>query len=888
MIALKRHKTRWRFILIAELLLSALLSSCVNDDLFISQIEDDNDNIRIRANVMPPEQTRAYYGSSQEPERVTSGLWYFTYPKASNLSFSNAIYERATVDFNASPDDPYTGFAKYINDKGEEKDLKWKHIWDNGTTSNSYYFYLHNINPDFYEDTYTADGSPARTRSYQKITFKDSSPFKAIMPLDKENGSNDIITGECSFWSSDKNKIFDFTLEHRLSLFKLNIEVYPAEDNHLVNLENATVTLNNIYTGLSSFSIYSPKSFSSSTSSSSNYYYGNYTKKDLFTIKGDPEKGEYNWESIEEDPDYTYEGETYRRKIYHSFEFVAPPQTFSGTMPKFTVMVPKEDVTGAETDKGSFVEYTGYLPSSMFNYVEGKLDPAPMATAFAGGYQLTVTASINSPETELHFSPVKVEAWISKGSFTISTNQAGIYNIDDFEKMVKAYNDEDLSELEKYGYTTSDGTFIIQFWNNLELPEFLSDGTPLDGCMPYKYDVFDANINFAFMFNGNIVKLLDERGDLIKELESSNGQLELYGIVSGETKNYTGIRNSQDLKNIIEVCGEDIMPDIHKLLQYGSVSNVDNEIVLDVCADFDIDFNEIFQKLPTSFAGYNVLFDFSNNSALTIVFNDSPSVKLKVDKNTNYNYFTRIAFKKENGIANTEDFLALKKFYNEYYLYCPDILTIFGTKNADKEEWTINLKNDITVKGVDFFYSMTPDVDKGKPEFSIYGRKSSTSSNYYTITVDDEYTPCSINSNSSYLLTMISGTGKSHGLSSANTIASNYNNVSFSNTNYFYNLWYYGRFDREKKKWIFPLYYSTSTHYATWTSVYGQMKIDESVGKYDYEFDFTGLTTEFEVQKAPKSPTDTSTETKKLTLDAQGEETLKHICLGDYWDWINE
>lgn len=883
----KYHKNSL-FRLLMVLVATCGLSSCVNDDLFLSSLDDDDsDNVKIRGVVLPTGETRAFYGSSNEVENVTSGKWYFTYPKESNLSFGNALYGTATVDFDASIDDPTAGFAKYLNANGEYKDLKWKHIWGNGNASSSYYYYLHNILPEYYEETYNDSTSTKRTQSYQKISFNDASPFKKILPLDKVNGTNDIITGYISMTGSSKNKDLNFELSHRMALFKLNIEVYAAQDNFRIKLDRATVKMNNLYTGISSFSINSPSTFYTSSSSSSSLQYGNYVSsiRGEFTIRG---SGDDNpeWESTETIGDYEYDGEVYHKDIYHSLEFVVPPQSLGTSLPKITITVPKEDVTGSRDDIGKFVEYTGIIPSSMFNVknpATGELDPAPIATTFTSGYQLTVTATIDSPETELHFSPVKVEAWLSKGTFTISTNQAGMYNIDDFEKMVRAFNEGNLVELEKYGYQTSDGTYILQFWNNVELPESFVDGTPIKGCMK------DSQIKFAFMFNGNVVKYFDQAGEE-KDLENSVGQLELYNLVTGKDVNYTGVRTMRDFLSVIAICEEEITPDIAKLLPYGTLSNSDNVFILDISDSFNVDVGDIFQKMPAYFGGYNVDFEFRNNAVINVLFPDVDNVKMTVNGNSNLIEFKKLIFKSEyTGISDFDDFRALKLYYNNYYRYYPDLLSLFGTKSETSEDWTFSIINDITMQGEEFFLSMIPDPENGKPNFSMSLRKTTSSSNYYIVTVADEFTPCTLpNSTSSpnYCLSMIQGGRTSN--NPLGTIVSYYNNTTVSTRNYM--LWYYGgRFDRNQKKWIFPLYYaspSSSTYTAIWSNVFGQMIPDEAAGKYDYEFDFTGLTTNFEVRTAPVIENPGTTQTLYLSPDAEGQEMLKHITLGDYWEWL--
>lgn len=857
--------------LCASILMS--LTSCMKDDLGFDRYEGDDGTIRVGAIIQPPGQTRTYYGSDEQ-ETVASGIFYLTYPKAGNETSTNAIYRTATVNFDAISGGSSTGFAYFTNEEGVEKDLKWKHVWNEGKSSKT--FYLHNLDPEQYTETYTETSSNKRTQSYQKVTFKETSPFYSIRPLDKEQGSNDIITGSVSA-TNEVNEL-EFTLNHRLSLLKFNVEVFASEtDNWTVDLSRATVTLSNLYTSLRSFSINSPTSFGTS---SSTYNKGYYTNRAQFTLRGNEDE-DPEWEKVENGSYLAEDGLTYKKITYYSLEFVIPPQDLvSNYIPEFVVMVPKEDVTGAQTDKGQFVEYKGKLPQSMFNVTDGVMGNAPIATTFESGYQLTVSASINSPDTELHFNPVTVEAWINKGTFTINTNQGGIYNLKDFQNMVEAYRAGNRAVVEKYGYKTTDGSFVIQFWSNVEIPQEVLPGVMLSQCM--KPDAADP-IQFLFIFNGNVVKV-PEAGEM-KGLEDTDGQLELYNIVTGLDEKFTGVRTAEEMQYVIEILNGTETSEFHSLRSYAYFDNLENTLIVNVTGNFEMGITEVFQRVPVMSENYNVMFQMSENAEVNIVFSIEDDVKMVLTGSGDSSKISRIVVLPSGnvGVYGMEDFNFLKKCYLEYSQYFSDIMGLFCTKTFATSNWTIYFRTPLTVKGEEFFGALPYDSSSGRPVYDV------NTSEF--ITIEDEFTPCSTKG-TSYLKAMLRGGGNASAYRNEQmgNIVSYYNNADINVRNGY--LWSQGRFDRETKRWIFPMVYLTYPNFicwCNWATVNGKMIPDESENKHEFAFDFKGmLQGYFAVRDLPSDVDPTHTNEIRFYTSKDGEEGLRRLCQGTYFEWLEE
>lgn len=867
-----------------------LCLGCREDDFPGLADGNPEDVIRMGAYVAAEANTRAAGGDRKYMSSgdIDQGTYYLVYSKPTTSSYA---YGQGYVDFGDT-EGPTTGFC-YIMDGSTRKDLKWMAVANHGTSNAT--FYLHNVPNEYY--TFTTNSN----RIYQYYN-KTVNPFQAG-PLDKEFGSNDLLSGSGS--GNNKTGKINIELYHRLALLRIWVKVYGAKaDDWVVNLENAEVSITNLATKVGQFRITSPSTFgyrASGTSNSSSVYgtYNTINTTGIPLVK--PTDSKLHWEEgyPQEGSMTNDEGEEYTVCTYVTQDFVFPPQTIPPTSgygrPKLTIRVPKSDVTGVAGQEG-YVEYSGYLPDVMFTSdSEGNLtSPTPKTLALSSGYILNVTASINSPETDLVFAPAKVEAWISKTTATINTRQGGIYNVKDFNALVDAYQNGRYWELERYGYQDENGDYIFQLWGSLEL-----DKDAITGCMK---SIDPDAPKFAFLFNSYSVTLEEpsQDGTDNKEvLSGSSGELEFYSIVTGNRKTFKGIKTTRDMENFLSCTEQFRMP--AEMLEYAQVSNSDNTISFEIDGSFDIDFGRIIWKIPTQLWGYDVKYSIKPGVTLGIKMPDTTEKVTFTATEDGYDPLKKLMLQSTtSSINNEDDFYLLTKCYNYGAKYFNNSLRPFGTQNATTLAWTLSIRNNLTLDGPRTFLSMRPDPENGKPTYSI----TLSNSSYYVDILDDKV-PSRSNS-TSIIYAMFSGTGRAQtyysmtGSSSSSSVSSSsiigyYNNTTYLKTNYA-NLWQYGRF--ENGKWIISLTYPSSQQYTPYYSaLFGKMIPDEEAGKYDYEFELGPYT--YEVRRFPQiqggSTGTAKTYYKYFTQDGSSAydypssaADLKRVADGTYWIYFEE
>lgn len=871
-------------IIIFILLILGIFSSCIKDDLGIGTelIDVESESITIKANISASENnSRTYYGSD-EVEQISSGDFYLMYPMNEGYNWEYSRYGRAKVSFG-NPEDPTTGYISFEKD-GKTKDLKWKNIVGEG--SNQVYFFMNNIDPDCYSIyNYNVGNSSYKTYYYLQYQFNDKSPYYAS-PLDKTNGSNDLISSGSSSLTSNgyvnasikivnnsPNKSIPVQLFHRMAMIKLDINLYDDGEGYFIDLSRASVKITNLYRKLNTFNLYycTNSSFKKDVDVSYNTYSD---REKPIVMVGETDNGEiYNWDEETFNNEIHLDENGNQFKIYKVQDFIVPPQTLTFSVqytPEIIVTVPKEDVTQDPNDKGSFIEYKGYLPSVMYsaNASGETTSMTPLATTLTSGYVLHLTAFINSPNTELYFAPAKVENWVNKSSFTIKTKQSGIYNKNDFYNLIKCYEEKDLEGLLKYGYKSGD-TFYFQFWASMTL-----DKEAIENSMTHSSD-----LPFTFLFNDFSI-IVEDNGEKTA-LSGLEGQNILYGIVTGQTvSTIDGINSIGALTNLLSLCRPSDnykTPDINALSQYGTLSNYENQWTFELKTNLEVDIEDIFKKIDPTFLGNKFTINYGDYS-IKVRLNDS--MEIITDKNSEIDKFSRMAGNALTGISSPEDFYFLVECYNNYYSAYPSLLSLYGTETTS---WKFTFLNAMTLEGERSFVSMVPDAANDKPSYSI-----STS---YTINFSSDIVPVSTN-NKDYIYSVLSGTGKSTGQTSLSNIVSYYNNSSYNNSNYYY-LWYYGRFDFDNNEWIFPLDYYSGTQYISYSSLFNKMKPDGSAGKYNYKF-YLGNKT-FEVRNMPNDEESPNVSTHYFYQNITGNpsypnsaEDLKRVADGTYWEYFKE
>lgn len=886
---------------LSMLLLSLFCFSCVQDDFSISGVtEDDSDVIRVKAVLSPNVYTRAYYGSREE-EWVSNDTLYITYPRNTvpEETMSYTKYDMGTVIFG-HPEDPETGYA-YFEKDGVMKDLKWRNVKGDGSSSVS--LFIHNIKPENYSITNT--GTDYNTQYKQKYTFKNESNPYVASPLDTVYGSNDLIScGGSSITSSGglsakSGTNLTFNLYHRMALLKLNFEVYGSEDQGMVDLSRAKVYITNLYTTLSTFNLYSCTNSYFRTSNSSSSYQDCLVKdfKDQITIvypkeisNGQEDSGQkgIDWKNVFNIPDYTDENNIAKGKnIYMAQPFVFPPQSITNSnRPKIIVEVPKSDVTGWEGDRDEVVRYTGYLPNIMYEPNESGQMTTPKTTALTSGYVLEVTATINSPNTELSFAPVKVENWVSKSTYSVSTKKAGIYSANDFRKLIDAYQKGRIGELERYGFQsgedpeTGQKTFVFQFWANV----ILDQKEITESMKPGEYVLKDDDISFSFLFNGYSVTLSDEDGNEEddRRLYDLEGQKELYKIVTGQEDDLTfGIDGTEDLKRLIDLChasdGYDA-PDKSELMKYGNLNSYDNSWTFYLKGDAVLDIEDVYQQIDMFFFNGEFKLEREGHSITVNIGNK----QLVCEYGDGYDEFLRLAQTSTTyGITAPGDFYLLTKCYNDFYTIKPEMLKLFAPEPAGWEEtenkndltWTFYFRSSMTVDIDRINVKMRPDSENGKPKYSFYSSGTTYDINFVGST------PFSIKSSSSSTIYYVTaGTGYVSNGSGPSRITTAYKSNNYST------LWSCGYLEDGVWTFSFTQYTTGSTqNVISYSDFFGSMIPDENDGKYDYNFNITqGYV---RVQNCPQG-----TSTRYFSKGGYSssypsdEAAFKRMANGTYWD----
>lgn len=836
-----------------------------------------DDTISIGASVLASENTR---GSYIESGPVVEGTYLLHYRPTSYTS--TTYYKNAFVDFGAS-EGPQIGFAYFMNGD-QRKDLKWRHTYNEGSSSLT--FMLSNLDPATY--------SESNSSSYKHLRFNQApggvsnNPYVAS-PLDEVDGKNDLLIGSASAKSADGR--INFTLSHILSLLKINIEVYAAEsDNWSVNLDNARMFISNLCTTTGAVEMYSSyrSTFYYSTTAATSYSTYGGTYRDVKNVDMRESSGEArNWDKVEKNIQVDGYEEEYHKAVYESKKFVFPPQSIpptntSGTIPSIsgygrpvlTVRVPKYDAVGIESEPGDSIDFIGNIPTIMFNADEDGniIESSPQNIALRSGYQLTITATINSPETVLTFAPVKIERWVSKSTFSIKTKQGGIYSTTDFYDMIDAYNAGDIDRMERYGYRDSEGNFVFQFWASIKLNKDQISGmmVPNGTTKP----------EFSFLLNG-YTATIQESGKEDDELAEIPGQFQLYNIVTGKNTQFNGIQTVSDMRAVINEFNSS-NPRITEILKYGSVNNSDNTVIFNINGSFDIALEEIFQKVdPSKLWGYDIFWNITNGNHVKVKIPDAPELDINLDAGDNHGLLTRLMVTKAYGIYNSDDFYLLLDGYNKYYRYFPEFLSLFGIQNTPNN-WTFYYKAAMNVDGNKAYVSMVPDPDNYKPNYSVSGS--------YNITFVHPKVQCVISGGSTY--NALSGKGYSSAQTGLSTIKNNYTNNTYST------LWNYGYYDMSADKWVFSLRYSTSSttyQYSPYSTIFNGMVPDYENGKYDYEFQ---LVYPARVTSVPSSITDVGTTpgtTMYFFQDGNDSynypntaEDLKRIANGTYWEYYKE
>lgn len=865
-----RYKMNLREVLVCGAML-LVCTSCRDED-FGSDAAETEDQITVQASVVASSYTRSVPYIEQGPVNV-KGTLLLQYRRPGTSS-SNYYYNDAWADFGASEGSD-VGFA-YFMDGDTRKDLKWRHVYGEGSSKQK--FYLSNLDPD----TYTLSSA---YESYEVLVFNkkkngvSNNPYKAG-PLDEINGTNDLLFGSTTANLNDRKINFD--LKHVLSLLKINVEVYGSpNDRHIISLENAEVTITNLYQTLSSFKRTTPESFTridNSTTPSSTSSTGTYKEiGDMVMVNQND--AQRKWADVKAGIPVEGYGETINKTVYSTNRFVFPPQSIPPSplpygysadkdAPKLIIKIPKADVTGNPKDEG-IVTYSGFIPNVMFDAdADGNvLNTNAQTIALRSGYQLNITAMINTPGTELTFAPVKIEAWVSEGTHTITGRQGGIFSAEDFDKFVADYKSGDLWKLEKYGYISDDPDvdYVFQFWNNTKL-----DIDKITNCLKQSGV---QKPSFMFLFNGYTISLT-KNGEVVEELIGGAGQNRLYNLVTGKSAaaNY-GIRNATDMKAFMNIIDNNIFPPLTDLNRYATMDGFENKCKVDITGSFEIDIKDIFMRMYSQFWGYDVEMNIADGQTVTVKVGNKKIVCSSTD---DFNKLQKLCSIQSVGIFSPDDFYFLTDLYNNYYSQYNDILKLYGEKDSNGK-WTFHLMKAMTLDGNKAYVCMTPDPDNGRPNYTVEGG--------YEIVYQHDLVPCTSSSYSTHY-NIWSGTGAARSnTTQMNSLINLYNNSSYNNKNYA-SFWSYGKY--QNGKWTFSFLWGNGMT-CPYSTLFGSMVPNEEDGKFDYEFNIGNYY--FTVTGMPTSKNATTTETRYFYQNGNNSYNypntaadLKKVARGTYWN----
>ncbi|MCH5224960.1 MAG: hypothetical protein J1D77_03130 [Muribaculaceae bacterium] len=855
----KSLSLKYSLILFAGIL--ALAASSCKDDFMADTPEGDNDNILVSAKLTAAVNTRNEY---IDEGNIASGTYYLYYPRKSSSSNVN----HAMVDFGDA-EGPTTGFAYFFDTEGKKRDLKWKHVYNEGLSSQT--FHLHNIDSTLF--TIYHDNHWQHLRFNVKNVVN---PYRTS-PLDTINATNDLIYG-VGKGTRNSGKL-EFELNHIMSLLKVNIEVFCANDGFQMNLDNAEVIITDVSTELGVFDMRDPVLFEYNTSTSTTANSGGYNHtpgyyRNIQDVKlVDPENPNAQWATNHPglvDDEFK---DHFTNHVYETMRWIMPPQSIptnsSSPRAKLIVKVPYEDATGSPGPE-KYKVFSGQIPPVMFKIdSDGSYYPSPEVFSFKGGHQINITASINSPETELTFAPVTIEAWASKGSFTVTTKQAGIYNSSDFYNVARLYAAGHIDQLERFG-SVDDDLCSLQIWGNITL-----DLEKIKESMKSSGDV-EGGQNFEFCFNGYTVTVSQE-GEEDKILEGAVGQEELYNIVTGlDLHNYKAILTPEDFLTLIDFCNAE-EPNKEDLKKYGYFNNMDNTFTFDIRTDITLDIKDVYQKISWKVLGYDIIFDEANSSVVTINLTDNAVLTAQstdvIDK------LKQIVVKNPTntaGFYDNDSFLFMIECYNNYANIYPDLLGIYGTKDAKTGKWTFydsfnsypkpagDYSSTIYIDGDYAFAGMIPGGPNNNPEYGY-----SAKSNAFLSVSNDYVTYSSGNADYGNWIHLTAADSKTTNLA---TTISYYNS---KNTRYLFNECGYFK----DTKWHFPIHPDyTSEEFNT---IFGTMQVDYENKKWDYEFTWEG---EFIISDAPVEEGSEETETLILDFNSLDDREMFHSIMdGSYW-----
>lgn len=375
--------------------------------------DNQNEGLNISAGI-----SKEIYTRDTNEGEVTSGTYYISYPEASNNS-----YTVAEVNFGTETANPQIGKVA----TSDNSPFTWSLI--GGST------------PTFYLDNVPAANPPGDDPL--TVVFNDDNKFKAGV-YDTINFSNDLLWGTVAVQKGTTGTLH-FDLHHNMSRVRVMVTADNTyEVNGSLDLDGALVEISNINLNPVSYN----RQDGSLTLDFDSDSYGTITLVNETETASANET--VNWSSSWKNED--------GYKTYISHSWVIPPQLLQedNNRPRLTITL----------KNGS--KFSGILPHAMEidpPASSGTTNPYPVTLSFLKEHILTIRTVISETPPQLAFMPVKVIGWVDKGTFDLVAHQAGIYTLEEFNKLIEYYNANNTYQLQRYGPLMTNEDTGAQYWN---------------------------------------------------------------------------------------------------------------------------------------------------------------------------------------------------------------------------------------------------------------------------------------------------------------------------------------------------------------------------------------------------------------------------------------
>ena len=355
------------------------------------------------------------------------------------LSFTNTDEDLQTV---SAPFRDGTGYpwVDGAGENGEGEALHWGYI--QRPANDNVTLYLDNV---------------AGEANEKNVVILDKNDVYQASVYDAATSENDIVWGRKTNVKYDAKNV-DFTLSHRMACVRVNIQVDIDDGGDQNVSESITqhgviVSLLNVRYKASQFNRTTGKVTENTTETNIKLHDGKLV-----------------------DSGYT-------------FTWIFPPQSFSDSY---------RPILQIKLKDGSGTTYEGGLPESMFgnnDYLGTAYD-----LAFSAGQLLTINVKLvtSIADREILFLPAVVEDWTHLDPIDIVPKQLGIYSDEDYNDVVKAYNNEegiDAETMKRYAtYDEETKKWIVNIFAEIGTGEELTDNNK-----------FNNNTSITLVFNGYTV-----------------------------------------------------------------------------------------------------------------------------------------------------------------------------------------------------------------------------------------------------------------------------------------------------------------------------------------------------------------------------------------------